>query len=81
MKRRRVRGPREFTNLGSFDMDVGWAYDLERNDETQTISVIVAGGISGRSGMAEESPARSARRAGAPSTAYSTVTSPPGTSS
>ena len=44
MSWRIIRGPREFDQLESFDMDVGWGYTLERDGEEHTISVIVAGG-------------------------------------
>jgi hypothetical protein len=39
-----ARGPREFEALEGFDMDVGWAYYLERGEEERTVSVIVSGG-------------------------------------
>src|SRR5438874_2384433 len=38
------RGPTEFDQLRSFDMDVGWAYYIVRGAEERTVSVIVAGG-------------------------------------
>jgi hypothetical protein len=39
-----VKGPREFDHLRGFDMDVGWAYDIARDTDRRTVSVIVAGG-------------------------------------
>lgn len=40
-------GPRRYDSRGTADIDVGWAYDIERNGERRTISVEVAGGRSG----------------------------------
>jgi hypothetical protein len=39
-----ARGPREFDRLEGFDMDVGWAYYLERGEDERTVSVIAAAG-------------------------------------
>lgn len=50
-----VSGPRTFDELGGFDMDVGWAYDIERGAERRTISVIVAGGRRNSKELPDES--------------------------
>jgi hypothetical protein len=52
---RRVGGSSEFEQLESFDMDVGWAWTIERDAEQRTISVIVAGGRRGSRELPEES--------------------------
>jgi hypothetical protein len=39
-----ARGPREFERLEGFDIDVGWAYYLERGEEERTVSVLAAAG-------------------------------------
>lgn len=49
-----VGGPRDFENLGRLDIDAGWAYDLEREGDRRTVSVIVAAGRSGSVDLPEE---------------------------
>jgi hypothetical protein len=39
-----ARGPREFDRLKGFDIDVGWAYYLERGEDERTVSVLAATG-------------------------------------
>jgi hypothetical protein len=41
-----ARGPREFDRLKGFDIDVGWAYYLERGEDERTVSMpAVAGAL------------------------------------
>jgi hypothetical protein len=40
-------GPREFDGLSGFDMDVAWAYDLERDGYRRPVSVVLGRGCLG----------------------------------
>lgn len=50
-----VGGPREFNATEqAHDIDVGWAYDIERGSERRTIRTAVAGGRLGSSELPDE---------------------------
>lgn len=54
-KWRKVSGPRQYSDRSGRDIDVGWAWTLERDGREATVSVDVAGGRLTSNELPEES--------------------------